>query len=88
VPPLPGTDLGGVFVFRTLDDCQAIGAHAADCYRAAPPAAACIRWRRSACKGAGPASTARWSMPPTSSSRAAPGRPRRRHGPDLRRALR
>jgi nitrite reductase (NADH) large subunit len=31
VPPLPGSDQKGVFVFRTLDDCHAIAAHAQDC---------------------------------------------------------
>jgi NAD(P)H-nitrite reductase large subunit len=34
VPSLPGTDLQGVFVFRTLEDCHAIAAHARDCDRA------------------------------------------------------
>lgn len=29
VPPIPGVDLDGVFVFRTLDDCNAIASHAA-----------------------------------------------------------
>src|SRR6185369_2450129 len=28
VPPMPGTDLDGVFVFRTLDDCAAIAQRA------------------------------------------------------------
>ena len=31
VPPLPGSDKGGVFVFRTLEDCHAIAARAQDC---------------------------------------------------------
>jgi nitrite reductase (NADH) large subunit len=31
VPPLAGSDLDGVFVFRTLDDCHAIAAYAQDC---------------------------------------------------------
>src|SRR5262245_7731698 len=31
VPPLEGSDQAGVFVFRTLDDCHAIAAHAQDC---------------------------------------------------------
>ena len=31
VPPLDGSKLNGVFVFRTLDDCHAIGAYAQDC---------------------------------------------------------
>jgi nitrite reductase (NADH) large subunit len=31
VPPLEGSDQKGVFVFRTLDDCHAIAAHAQDC---------------------------------------------------------
>ncbi|MBL8792584.1 MAG: FAD-dependent oxidoreductase [Planctomycetia bacterium] len=31
VPPLPGSDLPGVFVFRTLEDCGAISSHAQDC---------------------------------------------------------
>ena len=35
VPPIPGTDLRGVFVFRTLEDCAAIGTHAQGCRRAA-----------------------------------------------------
>jgi NAD(P)H-nitrite reductase large subunit len=34
VPPLDGTDQEGVFVFRTLDDCDAIAAYARDCARA------------------------------------------------------
>jgi NAD(P)H-nitrite reductase large subunit len=34
VPPLPGTDQQGVFVFRTLDDCEIIAAYAQDCDRA------------------------------------------------------
>lgn len=29
VPPIPGTDLYGVFVFRTLEDCQSIAKYAA-----------------------------------------------------------
>jgi nitrite reductase (NADH) large subunit len=34
VPPLEGTKQQGVFVFRTLDDCAAIGAYAQECDRA------------------------------------------------------
>src|SRR5688572_23272456 len=34
VPPIDGTRLQGVHVFRTLEDCSAIGAHARDCDRA------------------------------------------------------
>ncbi len=34
VPPLEGTRLPGVFVFRTLDDCEAIAEHARQCSRA------------------------------------------------------
>ncbi len=34
VPPLENGRLRGVFVFRTLDDCAAIGAHAGQCDRA------------------------------------------------------
>jgi nitrite reductase (NADH) large subunit len=34
VPPLENSKLGGVFVFRTLDDCQAIGGYASNCDRA------------------------------------------------------
>jgi nitrite reductase (NADH) large subunit len=34
VPPLEGTQQRGVFVFRTLDDCQVIGAYAQECDRA------------------------------------------------------
>src|SRR5438445_8866641 len=34
VPPLEGTKQEGVFVFRTLDDCAAIGAYAQKCQRA------------------------------------------------------
>src|SRR5947199_5178691 len=34
VPPLEGTKQQGVFVFRTLDDCAAIGAYAQDCEHA------------------------------------------------------
>src|SRR5690349_12984326 len=31
VPPIPGTTLHGVFVFRTLDDCRHIADYARDC---------------------------------------------------------
>jgi nitrite reductase (NADH) large subunit len=34
VPPLEGANQQGVFVFRTLDDCAAIGTYAQDCDRA------------------------------------------------------
>ena len=34
VPPIPGTDKGGVFVFRTLDDCSRIADWAGGCHRA------------------------------------------------------
>jgi nitrite reductase (NADH) large subunit len=34
VPPMEGTRQPGVFVFRTLDDCAAIGAYAQECERA------------------------------------------------------
>lgn len=34
VPPMDGTDQEGVFVFRTLEDCDAIAAYARDCGRA------------------------------------------------------
>src|SRR5271166_1584147 len=34
VPPLEGTKQQGVFVFRTLEDCGAIGAYAQDCEQA------------------------------------------------------
>jgi NAD(P)H-nitrite reductase large subunit len=34
VPPLEGTEQRGVFVFRTLEDCQAIAAYAQQCDRA------------------------------------------------------
>ena len=34
VPPVPGTTLQGVFVFRTLDDCRNITDYALDCRRA------------------------------------------------------
>jgi nitrite reductase (NADH) large subunit len=34
VPPLEGTRQRGVFVFRTLEDCAAIGAYAQECDRA------------------------------------------------------
>lgn len=34
VPPIEGADLKGVFVFRTLEDCAAIGGHAQDADRA------------------------------------------------------
>jgi NAD(P)H-nitrite reductase large subunit len=34
VPPMDGTDQEGVFVFRTLEDCDAIGAYARECERA------------------------------------------------------
>jgi len=33
VPPVPGTDLAGVFVYRTLDDVEAIRAWASQCER-------------------------------------------------------
>ena len=35
VPPMPGTDLYGVFVFRTLDDCASIAKYAKNCKFAA-----------------------------------------------------
>jgi nitrite reductase (NADH) large subunit len=35
VPPIPGVNLPGVFVFRTLDDCTAIAAYAKPCKTAA-----------------------------------------------------
>ncbi len=34
VPPIAGTSLHGVFVFRTLDDCRNIAEYAKDCKRA------------------------------------------------------
>lgn len=34
VPPIPGTSLRGVFVFRTLDDCRNITEYARDCKNA------------------------------------------------------
>src|SRR5579871_1285196 len=34
VPPISGTDLGGVFVFRTLDDCERIADWAGGCENA------------------------------------------------------
>src|SRR5262249_22237006 len=34
VPPMHGTTLQGVFVFRTLDDCRNIAEYALDCRRA------------------------------------------------------
>ena len=34
VPPMEGTGQRGVFVFRTLDDCETIAAYAQDCDRA------------------------------------------------------
>jgi nitrite reductase (NADH) large subunit len=34
VPPMEGTKQNGVFVFRTLEDCEAIAAHAQSCDRA------------------------------------------------------
>jgi nitrite reductase (NADH) large subunit len=34
VPPVQGTDQRGVFVFRTLDDCETIAAYAEKCERA------------------------------------------------------
>src|SRR3954463_8243328 len=34
VPPMDGTQQQGVFVFRTIDDCQTIGAYAQECDRA------------------------------------------------------
>lgn len=35
VPPIPGTDLYGVFVFRTLEDCHSIARYAKNCKTAA-----------------------------------------------------
>ena len=35
VPPIPGTDAEGVFVYRTIDDLDAMGAWAAGCRRGA-----------------------------------------------------
>lgn len=35
VPPIPGTDLYGVFVFRTLEDCHSIAKYAKNCKTAA-----------------------------------------------------
>jgi nitrite reductase (NADH) large subunit len=35
LPPLEGTNREGVFVFRTLEDCEAIAAYARNCRRAA-----------------------------------------------------
>jgi len=34
VPPMAGTDKDGVFLFRTVDDCDAIASYAAKCMRA------------------------------------------------------
>ncbi|MFO0879330.1 MAG: FAD-dependent oxidoreductase [Gemmataceae bacterium] len=34
IPPMPGTNLAGVFPFRTLEDCSQIGAWAQECDRA------------------------------------------------------
>jgi len=34
VPPMEGTSKGGVFLFRTLEDCDAIGGYARQCQRA------------------------------------------------------
>jgi len=34
IPPIPGTTLRGVFVFRTLDDCRHIASYARQCRRA------------------------------------------------------
>jgi len=34
IPPIPGTTLRGVFVFRTLDDCRHIASYARQCQRA------------------------------------------------------
>src|SRR6478735_8526888 len=34
VPPIPGTTLRGVFVFRTLDDCRNIADYARECKKA------------------------------------------------------
>jgi nitrite reductase (NADH) large subunit len=34
VPPIPGTNLGGVFVFRTIDDCHSIAQYAKGCQKA------------------------------------------------------
>jgi NAD(P)H-nitrite reductase large subunit len=34
VPPMEGTNLRGVFVFRTLDDCETIAAYARECQHA------------------------------------------------------
>ena len=46
VPPVPGNDLPGCFVYRTLDDLDNIAAHAAGSRRGVVVAAACWVWRR------------------------------------------
>ena len=55
VPPIPGTDAAGVFVYRTIDDLDAIQAWALRAPHAASSSAAgCSAWRRPtpcACSG-------------------------------------
>lgn len=46
VPPIPGNDLDGCFVYRTLDDLDRIAAHAARRRPEWLSAAACSGWRR------------------------------------------
>jgi nitrite reductase (NADH) large subunit len=46
VPPIQGTTLRGVFVFRTLDDCSAIAEYARAASVPWSSAAACSAWRR------------------------------------------
>lgn len=46
VPPIPGNDLAGCFVYRTLDDLDRIAAHAAAAKSGWLSAAGCWGWRR------------------------------------------
>ena len=47
VPPVPGNDLPGCFVYRTLEDLEAIQAHSRGRAGAgSSSAAACSDWRR------------------------------------------
>nr|MDQ6120699.1 hypothetical protein [Klebsiella pneumoniae subsp. pneumoniae] len=46
VPPIPGNDLAGCFVYRTLDDLDRIAAHAAAAKSGWLSAAGCSGWRR------------------------------------------
>ena len=46
VPPVPGIDKKGVFVYRTIEDLEKIIAYGSRCARRRSSAAACLGWRR------------------------------------------